>query len=296
MRSVWDTMGRRKEFDKIDLGITDVAAELNQHAQKGTGVALDWLLTHSGFRGADTFGKTVAINGSLNKLRGWARKTPGKLEVKYKDALEPEEMQTLLGALKKESRGDMTPEQEHLVSYVLFNELSGMQPVSLTELPVRYLQVRNGRLLYQLKSFTLKQQELLRTRFFNKLKSNPKEAVTFGAKYLLATGLMSGSIDFARDSLSGKYGTEPGDNVHDIVLQGAENMLLSSTGVLNRFTTDKLLRGDIQGAVADTVLPPGISVAGRISQSLIQGKPEKALRYIPMVGVFAPWGGGNERE
>lgn len=293
MRSMWDTMGRRNEFNQIDLGIVNVAAELNQRAAKGTGPALDWTLTHSGFRGMDKFGKTTAINGSLNKLRGWARKTPGQLEVKYKDALTPDELQTLTDALKQTRRGDMTPEQDELVRYALFNELSNMQPVSLTELPVKYLQLRNGRMMYQLKSFTLKQQELMRRQFFNKLKSNPKEAIAFGSKYLLSMGLLSGSIDFARDSLTGKYGTEPGENVEDVVLQGAENVLLSSTGFLNRFTTDKLLRGDVQGAVSDTILPPGISVTGRVAQSLIQGEPEKALRYIPMVGIFAPWGGGN---
>ena len=48
------------------------------------------------------------------------------------------------------------------VKLLLWHNLSDMQPVSLSEMPLKYLQNPNGRLLYMLKTFTIKQFDVMR--------------------------------------------------------------------------------------------------------------------------------------
>lgn len=56
------------------------------------------------------------------------------------------------------------------VRLLLWNELSDVQPISLSEMPLKYLNASGGRLLYALKTFTIKQLDLMRRTAFSKIK------------------------------------------------------------------------------------------------------------------------------
>ena len=69
------------------------------------------------------------------------------------------------------------------VRLLLWHDLSDMQPVALSEMPIKYLENPNGRAFYMLKTFTLKQFDVMRRDAF-KLMAN-KGTRTEGAKNLL---------------------------------------------------------------------------------------------------------------
>lgn len=63
----------------------------------------------------------------------------------------------------------------------LFNELAEIQPITLSEMPERYLKHPNGRIMYALKSFTLKQIDVLRKNIVQEWnKGNKIKAVKAG--------------------------------------------------------------------------------------------------------------------
>lgn len=83
------------------------------------------------------------------------------------------------------------------VRLLLWHELSDMQPISLSEMPQKYLEHPNGRTFYMLKTFTLKQFDVMRRDGFQ-LMANKGTRIE-GAKNLLryATYFVAGGMTSA---------------------------------------------------------------------------------------------------
>ncbi len=72
------------------------------------------------------------------------------------------------------------------VKYYLFSELSGVQPINLSQMPLKYLNMKGGRVLYALKSFTLKQLDLIRRTVIDEAaKGNFVKAGYNATRYLM---------------------------------------------------------------------------------------------------------------
>ena len=80
--------------------------------------------------------------------------------------------------------------------------LSDFQPVSLTEMPEFYLKAPNGRIMYMLKSYTLKQFDVIRNEAFKKMKEGKTviekaeglRRLIYLASVLMLTGMSSDKI------------------------------------------------------------------------------------------------------
>ena len=288
-------MFKSKDWKLIDLGIDEVSKELSEASARGTARALNKLMGVSGFKAMDRWGKETLINAAYKNASKLAKTTKGreKLLKKFGNTY-GDETKALLKDLEEGNRSAT-------VRQFLFNELSDAQPISLSEFPQTYLDKPNHRILYMLKSFTLKQIDIVRRNVVQEYaKGNKKEAIKNAT--LLAGYLSSANTgtQMAKDLILGRE-----VKAEDI----PDRAMWSLLGVygMNQYTVDKYWsNGDWKGAVFNQIAPatPIIDSALTLGGEVLEDDPDvsKAVRGVPVVGnVVYNWflGGAenyNERQ
>lgn len=274
-----------KKVSMKDFGLSDHLAEEFVSTSK-TSKALNKIFKYTLFKGIDEFGKNVALNASVLRNARLARSEGGvlKLVEKYGEYLAPGEMEQLIKDLQK---GEATD----LVNSIAFAELSRTQPISRLELPQAYLDHPNGRLLYQFKTFMLKQIDVARRDGYNEIK---KGNIAKGIRNLTALGITLGIAGTATDKIKDFL---KGD---DIELEASDipmNML--KTYGLSEYFLDQFLGVDKEEAAErreagdENVRPqeakPFAATVGmfvppaKMFDEIIRGD-KKAIRYIPWIG------------
>lgn len=248
--------------------------------------ALEKSFKVSGFKMVDKLGKETIINAALKSNTKLVRSSTGIKKFKEKwSGIMGDEIDVVIDDLKA---GNVTDN----VKFLLFNELSDFQPISLSEFPQGYLEAGKSKVLYMLKSFALKQMDVVRREVIQQYnKGNKKDAALNAFRigiYLSASGL---TIQQTKQILSGKETA----NADELPWEALWNLL----GVygLSKYTSDKYLaRGEITQAVANTLAPP-MTVADTLAKGTTQGEPEKLLKLIPVFGgLLYNWlGGGAEK-
>ena len=273
--------GLKRNVPLKTIGVDDVSAEFADASSMQKG--LDFVMKLVGFKQLDQVLKEVNINGALAKAQGLIGKKGSK---SYNDFIEEqrpyfgEETQSLVDALAK---GDMGDENAKLY---LYTQLAKTQPISLSEMPEHYLNSKNGRIFYFLKSFTIKQIELVRADILRKVASdNPKE-VKEGFKNAARLAVYFGGgttgINISKDFLLNRDVDIP---------EAAMDSFLQFTG-MPRFVIQKTRREGLGYAVGSLIMPP-IPVIGQ-GQVLFQGKldkiPGEVVRNVPIIGKDLYWG------
>lgn len=264
-----------------ELGVVNhVMEELSN--QRTSGKLLQKGLQLSAFSAIDRFAKGLNVNASLVKNRNMV-KTPKGAEhfaEKWQEAY-GDDFPQLVRDLKEGKITDLTES-------LAFSELSNIQPISKLEMPQAYLDNPNGRLLYQMKTYMLKQADVVRRDVYKEIKSgNPRR---------MAAGVKNAAL------LAGTYALAnvPGDAIKaflsgqdfDITGPGLMENILQTFGV-NRYAADQLRQGRVKPVLQDMVTPPGV----QMSVDVIGGD-DRAARYIPLVGrgIYDYFLGGNERK
>ena len=262
-----------------DFGLIDHIAEefaSTRTSQK----ALNNLFKFSGFTAIDRFGKNVLLGSALERMQAEARTPKGrsKLAQKYGEALR-EEFPGLIADLLNKRKSDT-------VNSVLFAELSDVQPITRMEVPQGYLDHPNGRILYMLKTFMIKQADLVRREGYNKIKEGKvAEGVGFLAKYGLVLGISGATTDQIKGWFQWK--NDPFE-ARDVWM----NML--KTFGWSEYTLDKAIRqGKPLEAMVGAAVPPY-----KMMDDILRADP-KAVRYIPVIGPL--WearvlGGGQRAQ
>lgn len=283
----------RKTFDRFNLGVLDVAAEVAN--ARASGKMVDWSLRKSGFKKIDGFGKNVAINAGLRKMQGWARTAKGRelLRRKFGDALTEQELVQLVAELRQPLKRISASGGSDTLRYTLFSELSNTQPISLTEVPRKFADLRNGRLFYQMMTFTAKQMELTRTEFLHRWQTDKAEAMKFLLRYGAATTVLTGGTEMLSDVVTGKFRDQDWNPLVSWAGGGFGNLMASVSG-LNWYSAGKLLDGDSEGALMSLATPAALALPTASVDALITGKPEKLLRFIPFAGPFYRWATEND--
>ncbi len=273
-------MGRSKVTPK-DLGLVNHVAE--ELADKGfTGKALQKTLAMSGFKAIDMFAKGVTLNAAMTEGARAVRSPKGELRFRQQySAAYGTDINQLVKDLKSGKRTDLTD------SYA-FSRLSDAQPVSKAEMPEAYLRHPNGRLLYQLKTYMLKQTDIVRRDAYQEIASGNPVRIARGVKNLLALGTMYALAnvpgDILKDVISGRPVELP--DQYDLF----ENVL--QTFGVNRYTQERLGQGKVVETVQQMVTPPV-----RVIQDVVTGK-ERSVAYAPLVGraIYDRELGGNEKR
>ena len=268
-----DSQVTSKEFGLVN----HIAEELGSN--RHTGKALQTVFKANGFAMIDQFAKGLNLNAGLMKNQKLASTQAGRatLAAKYAEAFGPE-FPKLLEDLQARR---ITPE----VKSLLFSELSDAQPLTKAEMPQGYLDHPNGRLLYQMKTYMLKQMDVIRRDAYQEI---AKGNYVKGAKNLVAvaTALALSNIpgDIIKDWLSGR----------DAELEKTDytEMLLRNFGV-SRYSLDQASSGKPLEVVRDMALPPYKHFQEMLNAatSFKEDNPikaekqrNKAAKYIPLVG------------
>jgi hypothetical protein len=249
------------------------------------------LFTLSGFRQIDNLGKNTAINASLTKGHKLAKKNPNKIRAKYQKGLGEAETQSLIDDL---ATGTMS---ERVKMYTL-NELADIQPIFGSGVPQAYLDSPNGRILYMLKTWSLKQLDILRNDILIQARTNPAEALKNAIAFSLIVPVVGGTVEETRDFMLGR-----GFNPEDILTKNAPEQVLKLFGASEYVRDRYFSRGDYDEAVISTLAPPipFLNSLGNGITNLATGNLEDAtdefIRDLPLVGrlYYNYFGGGLEK-
>ncbi len=230
----------KKKIKLEDYGFTDIAEEFSSRSK--TSKFMRTTFKWGGFTRVDRLGKETLLNGSFIKYTQMM-KDPKKIQAFRKKWLPAfgDDLNELVENLKLNNHNN---EQVRLL---LWHDLSDMQPVSLIEMPAAYLKSPNLRALYMLKTFTIKQFDILRRDAFQLMKK--KETRLEGVKNLIkyATVFTAGGMtaDTIKDWMMGrKY------DIKDSSL----NTVWKLIG-LSRYSGEKVLQRPVDTAI-DVVKPP----------------------------------------
>lgn len=285
----------KKKLDVRQLGVEDIIAQEFLTSNRLTSRILNTVLGMSGFRFVDRLGKNTLINGALIKAQKMAGTPKGveALRKKYGQVF-GDEFDLLINDLKAGTISDR-------VKMYTLGELANVQPVFLSEMPVKYLQMPNGRVIYQLKSYMIKQLDLIRNDIVRQAKTNPKEALANAMAYLAIVPSMGAAINEVKDYALGR-----GFNADEIPDNYIENMLkylmaseytlntVSETGKIGEVAKDTLLGG--WGVLIDNLNALGQDL-NALSSGELTPEQSKILARFPIFGRM--WynyiGGGLEK-
>ena len=281
------TLMGEKPITKKDLGLENIAAEfVNGDA---TSKMVNKVFKATGLDFIDSIGKNTLINSVYNKMRGM---TDEQLR-KYIEPIMEDETQATIDDIRN---NDIHSDR---VRFFLFNELSDMQPISLSELPALYNTGGNARIFYMLKSFMLKRIDTYRNEVFDKIKNGNRQEKIEGMqnlfKLMLLMMLGGASKDALIDLLYGRK-----TDLSDMVI----NNLLGLVGI-SKYNIYQARQEGFGHTVALFAFPPIFQVADDLFgdvDKFLKGKRElkdfEALKGLPIIGRFYYWwiGRGREKE
>jgi len=275
-------LARRNRIGPKDINIFKIAQEFSSPSKSAK--VLDTVLRLSGFSVLDKLGKTSLINGALMRYSKIAKK-PEKLkkniEFDFGPIFKDSEYKQLVKDLREKKVSDN-------VKLLLFNEVLEFQPVAQTEMTEIYSKSAKARLLYQLKTYSIKLLDVYRHKIIRKMRTPGMRVEGFWELVKLTGALIAleSTGDEIKDWLLGRKTT-----LKDQVI---ENLL--KIVMLSKFT----LRTAEQRGVGDAFLSlvtPTVSFLNHIGKDISKiAKNEKGKEFIikeaetlqdfPLVGKY----------
>lgn len=309
-KSIALTLGNKDK--KISVDGIGMANRINAEMEAGMPMGriakiLDTSLKYSGFKTVDRFAKTIHIKAAVLKAQKLAA-DPVAFRTKYGLAFEGPRAEKLRQELLDPNFGT-NPSPDARV--LMFSELNEIQPLSVSSLPQGYLDNPNGRMVYTLKSFALKQADQIRRNVYNKWQSGDKREAT-GALlgYMMITGASNHGVNEARQYLFSGFEDEIEMGFEDLSMGVVWNMLsVVSVGFASRYNVETSIRSGLKGAASNNIIPPfGIYEAALgdiwtlLDHNWDEDKMEfadlDAIRAIPVIGemLYLCFGTGMEKK
>ena len=292
----------KRAWKAVDLALTDIAAEL-EHSPSATSRYVERSLKYSGFQRADIFGKTLAMNGAWNKYTKMALTDKGKQFIykKYAKAM-GQDVFPLINDLAAKKKTDLT-------GFFIFHELLDMQPIALSEMPAYWLKSPNWRIGYALRSFTLKQMDMVINDTVREAfrRGNYKQGAKMALRYTIYLSAAGMSVDIIKDLLKGKE-----INPKDIPAYVVNNMLQVFGG--SKFMTDQLGQNKAADALLSVYDPAFRTMVGTVYSDIYKNiykqdslrpegsklDPEKfyleSSKYLGVPGSFWYWWAGPGKD
>ena len=276
-----------KRIKREDVGVEYIAQEMQN--PKGFSKHVNTIFKWTGLEKIDQVGKETLMNATIEKFQKKAkadkltkRQTETLTEIFEEDA--PQVIQDL-------KDGKITEN----VKFLAFWTLMDFQPASKSEVPQFYLDSPNGRMLYQLKTFTIKQWDIYRNQVWDDFKAgNKARALGKLASLSMAFVLFNGTSDALKDYLKGKP-----IHMWDIM---TENMIRLFGISKYHIWVAKTFGPEL--ALFKTITPPSVSLPIEFGKDLanikdwfsgyIKEDSSLPLR-IPIVGhpIYYMWGKGK---
>lgn len=263
-------------LDPKDWGMMDNMMEELVSTGK-TQKLLSKALKFGGFTAVDKLGKKTLMNGSLRKYQRMAAKSPRKLEKKLGEAF-GDDFPQLAKDLKS---GSISND----VKTAVWMDLADIQPISLLEMPQKYLENPNGRLFYMLKTFTMKYANLLRRDVLkNFKKGNNKAALANGIALTSLFTVGGATSDVLKNVLLGR---EP--DMEEILI---DNAIANSLLFNSRYSGEKAAQSSRPVTELVNSLAPPMAIFDPVVSATIkvaQGDYDKidgrsTVRTLPLIG------------
>lgn len=252
----------------------DLEHSMKEFQTEGSAKWLDKTLTLSGLKHMDMFGKNVSINASLNKAK---RQTLEEFSRDWKH---------VFGGSVEQLHADIKAgKNNENTRFFVFNDLSNWQPISLSEMPQKYLEAGNGRIFYALKSYNIKAINNIYRESVHKwrtAKSNKErmEAARNTGKLVLLMTLAGATADELKDLLMGRSTESFSDNVHENLLKIA---------FMSRYTLDRgFTTNTTKDVLAGILVPPTNWVSDPLADLSNLIKEDEEATWKTMKSL--PWG------
>jgi len=270
-------------------------SKINEGLQK----TMDRVMTATGFRFADTKFKETFLNGTIDRWRSTlkASKSPASKLLMQKFARFQGEQQA------SETISDiLAGRKTDGVAEMLLHELGEIAPMTQSDMPYLYNKYPNLRILYALKSYTLKQFNFARREVFSKITSGDKDQIREGFRNMLslvtALALANGTADTIKAFITGDDWS-----IDDLVTENLWRLL-----GLNSYAGVTLKREGLGSTLESmTYKLPVVQVLDNVSKDVFNFAPplvsedSKSVQYIPIAGrLIYKWqknyGGEDDEE
>ena len=283
----------KSEVTKQDLHIDSIWEEFSDDSWSS--VAVNKLFSAIGLNKMDAFGKNTAINGAWIDL---------KERLKNNDPSLLEDLTAAFGSGAKKVMEDIKNNNiTEDVKLMIWSQLADTQPIGRSGVPVGYLNNPHGRIIYQLKTYTINQLSLFYADGIYKIKKgmatkNKKlflQGIGNTAKLALLLTIFNASADAIKNLIMGRK-----IDISDTLLSN----MLWNIGV-SKYTFYRGQRdGYARALLENYLLPPQISMgddAYMDIKKIATGKRKPsdtiAVTYVPFGRMWYWWfGGGRTQE
>jgi hypothetical protein len=276
-----------KGLKKQDMGVDVIAEEFTDKSKLSQAVAHTFNLI--GLTKMDAIGKEALINGALRRMSREALKNDPKLTAM---------LDRVFGADAQRVKAELAGMQAtDDVKYLLFAELSKFQPISLSEMPEGYVTGGNGRLLYMLKSYTIKQLDAFHNECFTKM-GNPATRVE-GYQNLVRLAFLLAILGAGTDVIKNWLLRRP-TTLNDIVIDNMLRLMGVSKWTVYQFKSGPLT-SLYKGIAPPMIFDDPFTDTWKYVTERMDDKDEplelkdvKSANYIPLIGKLYYWwfGGG----
>lgn len=250
----------------------------------------------AGFRGADVAGKTVTLNAAIQRGRQLA--ADGTLAREYGWLFNKGEINSLRRDLLAGRKTDRVRE-------FAAAELAKLQPSDLAQMPKWYLDHPNGRLLYMLRTFGLKQLQQIERLVLETWKEGARrndnamkaKAIKNAAAYLVVVGGGNTILNELRQPIKGKRDAFEMDEMQEYFV---DFMLgVATLNTLSSYNLKRASQGDA-GPLIMSVFPAPVNMAEDFAADTVQlltGEEDledlieegKAVRWLPFMRIIQPY-------
>jgi hypothetical protein len=193
-----NSLPAEKQLKLEDIGLEQINQELNEKGAKGI---VSKILTATGFKRLDKFNKESFIEGARQNVKQ-------QLENNKLDKFNEERFNVLFPNKKVRDQVKQDFLNENMtedVAFFLFSSLLDVQPITLSNMPQKYLESDFGRMFYTLKTFTIMQLDLFRRQglddLVNGMVTGDKQLATQGFSKLAEIAILFTAMGMGTDSL-----------------------------------------------------------------------------------------------
>lgn len=283
LASFSDMVSGKTKVTREDLGIGEVISS-EFDSLRNRDKANNFIIKYSLIKPFDNVGKTTFINASLKMLQSKAKKNNPEL-ISELERVFGNEAKIVLSDL---SSGKITDN----IKYLLFAELSNIQPISLSEVPENYLKLGNYRIVYMLKTFALKALDIARNDAYNEIrKGNYKKGASNLFKLSITFALMGATTGALKDFILGRD-----FEIEEDAIDGLLQLLM-----LNRYIGFYGKRDGYIRSWLNSQIPPFYKLIDDFAGDVFNRTelPKwKSIRNVPLTGEPFYWwfGGGVEKK
>lgn len=280
-----------------DIGVDIMAEEFENGSL--TSKAVNKVFQLTGLQKIDRVGKLTLVNSAFKDFQSKAKKNDAKLAEQLTIMFEGDAPQVM-----RDLRNGVVNDNTR---FLVFNTLLDMQPMAKSEMPEYYLRTGNLRILYMLKTFTIRQLDIYRREVISNLvvagkTGDVKLATKAMTNFVRLAGfwvMMGASADYIKDLLRSAFDGDEVEEPEDYVI---DNMLKAFG--FSKYQARMIAKEGPVRVLTDIFVPP-TKFFENIFKDFKQANKREGLkadnsrmvRSIPVGGeLYYFWFGGGAKE